>query len=91
MMNTTNNHRKNSDQNSDETNYTIDANDLYLASQSHAECCCINFMLFLLMVLGLFCLFNYEPNVNLNLHSYKNKSNLTEIFHPLNKSNISSI
>ena len=100
MMNTTNNYGKISDQISDETNYTINANDLHSASQSNDECCCINCIIFSLMVFWLFCLFGSEPNLIknqsnitdiINPINHKNQSNITEIFNPLNQTNTSSI
>ena len=86
-MNTTNNHPRTSNQVLHETNYE----DYYYAQQANADCCVINFICFSCMVIGLYCLFNYDLNVYLNKNSFSNKTNLTGILNPNNKSNIFSV
>ena len=92
-MNTTNNPFQRSDQVSYETNNTPNFEDYYYyyAQQANADCCIINFICFSCMLIGLYVLFSYNPNANLNVNSFSNKSNLTDIFDPFYKSNISSV
>ena len=90
MMNTTNNHLKTSDQVSDETNIANTIDDINYVQQANADCFVINVICFSCMIIGLFCLLSYEPNLNPNVNSnenpFFNKSNITGILNPVNKS-----
>ena len=70
-----NNHQKTSNQVLHETNNAPYFEDYYYAQQANADCCVINFICFSCMVIGLYCLFSYDPNANVNENSFSNKSN----------------
>ena len=89
-MNTTNNHPRTSNQVLHEASNALNYEDYY-AQQANADCCVINFICFSCMVIGLYCLFCHDLNVNLNENSFTNKSNLTGILNPFNKSNFFSV
>ena len=82
-----NNLQKTPNRDSHETNNAINIEDYYYARQANADCCVINLICFSCMIIGLYCLFSYDPNVNQNENSFSNKSNLTDILNPFNKSN----
>ena len=81
-----NNNPKTSHQVLHENNNALNYEDYYYTQHANADCCVINFICFLCMVTGLYCLLSYNPNVNQHKKIYSNESNITGILNSLNKS-----
>ena len=83
MMNTTNNHQKTSDQATyNNPDYVFNDEDFYIAQNANIDCCILNSIVFTCMIIGIYCLLSYDPNVNRNV-----KSNLPDNLNLFNKSN----
>ena len=73
-----------------EDNNPINYEDYY-SRNANADCCFINFLCFLCMVTGLYCLFTYDLNANPHKKIYSNESNITGVFNSLNMSSNFSV